>query len=60
MEELKTIVDKMNDLYEAIRTDNQKNLENKNKSAAKRARKNSVALSKLLVDFRKISVKANK
>ena len=60
MEELKTIVDKMNDLYEAIRTDNQKNLENKNKSAAKRARKNSVALGKLLVDFRKISVKANK
>lgn len=60
MEELKTIVDKMNDLYEAIRTDNQKNLENKNKAAAKRARKNSVALSKLLVDFRKISVKANK
>lgn len=60
MEELKTIADKMNDLYEAIRTDNQKNLENKNKSAAKRARKNSVALSKLLVDFRKISVKANK
>lgn len=60
MEELKTIVDKMNDLYEAIRTDNQKNLENKNKAAAKRARKNSVALGKLLVEFRKISVKTNK
>ena len=60
MEELKTIVDKMNDLYEAIRTDNQKNLENKNKAAAKRARKNSVALGKLFAEFRKISVEANK
>lgn len=60
MEELKTIVDKMNDLYEAIRTDNQKNLENKNKAAAKRARKNTVALGKLFVEFRKISVEANR
>lgn len=60
MEELKSIVEKMNSLFDAIREDNTKNIESKNKAAGKRARKNSVALGKLLAEFRKISVKENK
>ena len=59
MEELKSIVEKINSLMDSIKTDNEKNL-NGNATAGKRARKNSVELGKLLKFFRHVSVKANK
>lgn len=58
MEELKSMVERINSIMDAIKVDNEKNL-NGNKAAGKRARKNSVELGKLLKFFRHISVRAN-
>ena len=60
MEELKIIVAQMNDLMGKITIDNSKNLEDNNKAAGTRARKNSVELTKLMAKFRKVSVEANR
>lgn len=59
MEDLKTIVEKINSLMDSIKVDNEKNL-NGNKAAGARARKASVELGKLLKFFRHVSVNANK
>lgn len=60
MEELKIIVAQMNDLMGKITIDNRKNIEDSNKAAGARARKNSVELTKLMAKFRKVSVEANR
>lgn len=59
MEDLKVIVNEINDLMDAIKSENEKNI-NGNKAAGRRARKISVELGKKLKAFRSISITANK
>lgn len=59
MEDLKIIVDEINNLMDTLKLENEKNI-NGNKAAGRRARKYSVELGKKLKEFRSISITANK
>ena len=60
MEELKRIVEEINQIAESLKAENEKNVEKGIKAAGKRARKISVELGKKLKLFREISITANK
>lgn len=60
MEELKELVAKIDETIEAFNTDAKLQVEKGNKAAGTRARQTSLALERLLKEFRKVSVEAAK
>lgn len=56
---MKTLVKKVEELFEAIQIDANKAAEG-NKAAGARARKNSIELEKVLKEFRKVSIAKSK
>ncbi|ORL47384.1 histone H1-like protein [Zunongwangia atlantica 22II14-10F7] len=57
---MKELVENINETFEAFKTDAEAQLESGNKAAGTRARKTSLALEKLLKEFRKESIAASK
>ena len=57
---MKEILDQLVNEFEAFRSDAQQQIENENKAAGTRARKSSLAIEKLLKEFRKASLEASK
>lgn len=57
---MKELIENIATTFEAFKTDAVSQLENGNKAAGTRARKSSLALEKLLKEFRKVSVEASK
>lgn len=57
---MKELLEKINAEFEAFKTDSDLQLEKGNKAAGTRARKAALELSKLLKDFRKVSVEESK
>ena len=57
---MKELVAKINELYAAFAVDAEAQAEKGNKAAGARARKSSLALEKLLKEFRKASIEAAK
>lgn len=57
---MKELIEKINTEFETFNTDAEQQLENGNKAAGTRARKASLALEKLLKEFRKTSVAESK
>jgi len=57
---MKNTITKAQELFAAFETDATLQLEKGNKAAGARARKAALELSKLLKDFRKVSVEADK
>ncbi len=54
------LIEKINASYEALKADAELQAEKGNKAAGTRARKASLALEKLLKEFRKASLEASK
>lgn len=54
------LIQKINDAYEAFKTDAALQFEKNNKAAGTRARKASLELEKLMKEFRKASLEASK
>jgi hypothetical protein len=57
---MKDLVAKINAEIETFKTESEQQLEKGNKAAGTRARKSALELSKLLKDFRKVSVEESK
>ena len=57
---MKNLLEQLNAEFEAFNSDAQLQIEKENKSAGTRARKSSLALEKLLKEFRKLSLEASK
>ncbi|ATN06705.1 MULTISPECIES: histone H1 [Chryseobacterium] len=57
---MKELLEKINTEFEAFKTDSNLQFEKGNKAAGTRARKAALELSKILKDFRKISVEEAK
>lgn len=57
---MKTLLEKIQELYKAFETDAQLQIEKGNKAAGTRARKTSLELEKLTKEFRKISLEESK
>lgn len=57
---MKDLFDKINAEYEAFQKDAVLQIEAGNKAAGTRARKSALELSKLMKEFRKVSVEASK
>lgn len=57
---MKELIEKINAEFETFKTDSDLQLEKGNKAAGMRARKAALELSKLLKDFRKVSVEQDK
>lgn len=57
---MKELVEKINELYAAFAKDSASQIENGNKAAGTRARKDSLDMEKLLKEFRKASLEASK
>lgn len=57
---MKELLEKINAEFETFKTDSNLQLEKGNKAAGTRARKAALELSKLLKDFRKVSVEESK
>jgi hypothetical protein len=57
---MKNTIDKINEQIAAFQTDANLQLEKSNKAAGTRARKAALELTKLLKEFRKVSVEAAK
>lgn len=57
---MKDILKQLINEFEALITDAQQQIEKENKAAGTRARKSSLALEKLLKEFRKSSLEASK
>lgn len=57
---MKELLEKINAEFEAFKTDSDLQAEKGNKAAGMRARKAALELTKLLKDFRKISVEESK
>ncbi len=57
---MKELIENMQSTFEAFETDAKVQLENGNKAAGTRARKESLALEKLLKEFRKVSIAESK
>lgn len=57
---MKNTIEKINELTAAFQTDAALQLEKGNKAAGSRARKASLELDKLLKEFRKLSLEADK
>lgn len=57
---MKTLVEKINEQIAAFQTNAAAQVEKNNKAAGTRARKAALELSKLLKDFRKVSVEEAK
>ena len=57
---MKELVEKVAELYAAFEKDAKAQLENGNKAAGTRARKAALELSKMLKEFRKVSVEEAK
>lgn len=57
---MKEIVEKINSEFEAFKADAELQLEKGNKAAGTRARKSSLAIEKLLKEFRKVSLDESK
>ncbi|QBK78173.1 histone H1 (plasmid) [Myroides odoratimimus] len=57
---MKNLLEQLNTEFETFNSDAQLQIEKENKSAGTRARKSSLALEKLLKEFRKLSLEASK
>lgn len=57
---MKELLAQLNAEFETFNSDAQLQIEKENKSAGTRARKSSLALEKLLKEFRKLSLEASK
>ncbi|WCM43588.1 histone H1 (plasmid) [Flavobacterium sp. CBA20B-1] len=57
---MKNLLEQLNTEFEAFNSDAQLQIEKENKSAGTRARKSSLALEKLLKEFRKLSLEESK
>lgn len=57
---MKELVEKIQEAYEAFQKDSMLQVENHNKAAGTRARKASLAIEKLMKEFRKASLEASK
>lgn len=57
---MKELIEKISAEYEAFKTDSNAQSENGNKAAGMRARKSSLALEKLMKEFRKVSLEEAK
>lgn len=57
---MKDLIEKINAEFEAFQTDAAAQVENGNKAAGTRARKATLALEKLLKEFRKVSLDESK
>ncbi|SHJ20090.1 Histone H1-like protein Hc1 [Mesonia phycicola] len=57
---MKELIENIQSTYESFQTDADSQLESGNKAAGTRARKASLALEKLLKEFRKVSVAESK
>ena len=57
---MQDLITKINEQIEAFKTDAALQVEKGNKAAGTRARKSALELSKLLKEFRKVSVEASK
>lgn len=57
---MKELIEKINTEFESFKTDSTTQGESNNKAAGARARKSSLALEKLLKEFRKLSIESSK
>ena len=57
---MKEILDQLVTEFEAFQNDAQQQIEKENKAAGTRARKSSLAIEKLMKEFRKTSLEASK
>lgn len=57
---MKNLVENLNQLFADFTKDATLQVENGNKAAGTRARKNSLAIEKALKEFRKVSIEATK
>ncbi|MFI2743647.1 histone H1 [Zhouia sp. PK063] len=57
---MKELIENISETFESFQKDASAQLESGNKAAGTRARKSSLALEKLLKEFRKVSVEASK
>lgn len=57
---MKNLLEQLNTEFEAFNSDAQLQMEKENKAAGTRARKSSLALEKLLKEFRKLSLEESK
>jgi len=57
---MKELFDQINAQYETFKTEAEEQIEKGNKSAGTRARKAALEISKLMKDFRKVSVEESK
>lgn len=57
---MKELLEQLNTEFEAFNSDAQLQIEKENKAAGTRARKSSLALEKLLKEFRKLSLEESK
>ncbi len=57
---MKELIAQINEQYEAFTTDANLQLENGNKAAGTRARKATLELTKLMKEFRKVSLEESK
>lgn len=57
---MKELLEQLNTEFEAFNSDAQLQMEKENKAAGTRARKSSLALEKLLKEFRKLSLEESK
>ncbi|MDQ7917865.1 histone H1 [Mesonia sp. MT50] len=57
---MKELIENMQNTFESFESDAKVQLENGNKAAGTRARKSSLALEKLLKEFRKVSIAESK
>ncbi|MGO3183922.1 MAG: histone H1 [Aequorivita sp.] len=57
---MKNLIENMQNTFETFESDANSQLESGNKAAGTRARKSSLALEKLLKEFRKVSIAESK
>ena len=57
---MKEILDQLLNEFEGLKSDAQQQIEKENKAAGTRARKSSLAIEKLMKEFRKASLDASK
>ena len=57
---MKELIENVQSTYESFESDAKSQLESGNKAAGTRARKSSLALEKLLKEFRKVSLEESK
>ncbi|MCK0124517.1 histone H1 [Gelidibacter sp. F2691] len=57
---MKELIENMQDTFESFASDAKMQLESGNKAAGTRARKSSLAMEKLLKEFRKVSIADSK